>query len=130
MSKVVNFKKVVDFPIDIAAAKITEELKKEGFGPLTTIDFAGKMKEKLNKDLPPLLILGFCNPGMAFEAYTKNPDVTSLLPCNVVLRSVENGKVSVEVAKPSALLEILGDNELFTLAQPADVKLEAALNRL
>lgn len=128
--KSVNFKKEVTGKIDDVITRVTDGLKAEGFGVLTRIDFHTKMKEKLNKDLAPTVILGACNPGLAFEAYQRNTDVTSLLPCNVIVREVGTGQVSVEVAKPSAMMEILGDGELVTLARDADAILARVLEKI
>jgi uncharacterized protein (DUF302 family) len=126
----VNFKKEITSTIDDAIKKVTEALKLEGFGVLTRIDFHQKIKEKLNKDISPVVILGACNPGLALEAYQHNPDVTSLLPCNVVVRDIGKGKISVEVAKPTSLMKILGDDELVKLSQAADKQLESVLERI
>lgn len=126
----INLKKEISGSVDLAIGQVTQALQAEGFGILTRIDFHSKIKEKLGKDLPPTVILGACNPSLAFEAYSSNPDVTSLLPCNAVVREIAPGKVSVELAKPSAMMEILGDAGLVRLAQAADERLQNALNRL
>jgi uncharacterized protein (DUF302 family) len=128
--KTINFKKTVSGDLDTVITKLTEVLKGEGFGVLTRIDFHEKMKEKLGKELPPVVILGACNPGLAFEAYSRNPDVTSLLPCNAVIREIGPSRYSVELAKPSSMMEALGDRELVDLACAADARLEKALGTL
>jgi hypothetical protein len=128
--KSINFKKELQCDFESAISRTTDALKKEGFGILTRIDFHSKMKEKLNQDMPPLVILGACNPALAFEAYSRNPDVTSLLPCNTVVRELSEGRVSVEVAKPSAMMEILGNPELVQMALEADRMLLRALESL
>ena len=79
---------------------------------LARIDVHLKIKEKLGHDLRPIVILGACNPKLAYEAYCANSDFTSLLPCNVLVRELSNGVCSVEITKPSALKEILGDENL------------------
>ena len=63
----------------------------------------------------------------AYEAYLRNSDVASLLPCNAVLRDVGDGRISIELAKPSSLMEMLGDRELIVLARDADARLQRAL---
>lgn len=128
----VNFKKVVTGSVDGIVARVGEALKAEGFGILTRIDFHEKMKEKLGQKLPPTVILGACNPQMAFEAFRRNSNVASLIPCNVVVREIEgeNGKVSVEIAKPTAMLQVLGDRELSEMAKVADEQLSRALNKI
>ncbi len=126
----INFKKELLCDFESAISRTTEALKKEGFGVLTRIDFHSKMKEKLNQDMPPLVILGACNPSLAFQAYSRSPDVTSLLPCNTVVRQLSAGRISVEVAKPSAMMEILGDPELTQMACEADLMLKRAIENL
>jgi uncharacterized protein (DUF302 family) len=126
----INLKKTVAGNLEGVIARLTEALKGQGFGILTRIDFHAKMKEKLGKDLPPVVILGACNPALAFEAYTRAPDVTSLLPCNAVVREIGPSQYSIELAKPSSMMEILGDQELTDMAGEADDRLLKALEAL
>jgi uncharacterized protein (DUF302 family) len=128
--KTINFKKEISCSMDDAVIRTTVALKDGGFGVLTRIDFHTKIKEKLGKDILPVVILGACNPKLALEAYEQNSDVTSLLPCNVVLREISKEKISVEVAKPTALMEILGDSELVELARNADSQLANILEAI
>ena len=125
-----NFKKEVSGSLDEIINKVTPELQKIGFGILTRIDFHSKIKEKLNKDIQPVVILGACNPQLAFEAYQKNTDVTSLIPCNVVLRQLGNNKISVEITKPTSMMQTLGDQQLVDLACEADLALKQVLEKL
>jgi len=125
--KSINFKREIKGSLDEVTAKVTQALQSQGFGVLTRIDFHAKIKEKLGKDMRPVIILGACNPQLAFDAYSTNPDVTSLLPCNTVIREVSEGNYSVEIAKPSAMMEILGDTQLTQAASEADQKLAKAL---
>jgi uncharacterized protein (DUF302 family) len=128
--KKINFKREVNATVEDAVKRVESAFRDVGFGILTRIDFHSKIKEKLNKDISPVVILGACNPQLALEAYNKNPDVTSLLPCNVVVRDIGGNKVSVEVVKPTALMEVLGDKELVVLAMDADRRLQQALETL
>ena len=127
MKKSVNMKREINATVEEAVERVTSALKTEGFGILTRIDLHEKIKEKLGKDLPPVVILGACNPQLAYEAFQYNSDVASLLPCNAVIRETGSGKVSIELAKPTAMMEILGDQEMVNLAKTADEKLEKAL---
>jgi uncharacterized protein (DUF302 family) len=122
--KSINFKAETTGTVEEVVTRLVEALGVEGFGVLTRIDLHSKLKEKLGKDIAPVIILGACNPELAFEAYSANSDVASLLPCNAVVRSIGTGRVSVELAKPSALMEILGDEKLQQLAKAADQRLE------
>ncbi len=127
---IVNFKREISASMDQAIERVTQALQKEGFGILTRIDFHTKIKEKLNKEIPQTVILGACNPQLAYDAFVQNTDVASLLPCNAVMRTTDNGKISVEIVKPTALMEVLGDKMLIALAEGADQRLQNALERI
>lgn len=129
MSKI-NIKKEVNLTVDEAVDQITTKLKDLGFGILTRIDFHCKMKEKLNKDLDPVVILGACNPAMAFEAYSRNTDVTSLMPCNVVVRQLGPKKVSIEMIRLSTMMGSLNNPELVKMAEPMDVQIQKMFETL
>jgi uncharacterized protein (DUF302 family) len=126
----INMKIVIDGIMDEVILKTTHALKEQGFGVLTRIDLHSKIKEKLGKDINPVVILGACNPELAYEAYSESPDVASLLPCNAVIRELTPGRVSIELAKPTALMEILGNEKLKQLAKAADEKLIHVLELL
>ena len=126
----VNFKKEVSGEVETYVAKVTEKLKEQGFGVLTRIDLHTKIKEKINKDIRPTVILGACNPQLAYEAFLKNPDVASLLPCNAVIRDIGEGRVSVELDKPTFMMKMLDDSKLVELAQEADRRLSIALSEI
>lgn len=124
----INFKRQVQSTLDGAIDRVTQALSAEGFGILTRIDMHSKIKEKIGKDIAPTVILGACNPTLAHEAYCTNTDVTSLLPCNAVLREISPGTISVELAAPTGLMTILGDAKLVKLAEEADRRLQRALD--
>lgn len=126
----INFKREIDATLDQAIERATKTLAAEGFGILTRIDMHSKIREKTGKEIVPTVILGACNPMLAYEAYTANSDVASLLPCNAVLREIASGRVSVEFAKPSGMMKMLGDGRLVALAAEADAKLERALSNV
>jgi len=126
----INFKREIADSFDNIIERATKALAAEGFGILTRIDMHSKIKEKTGKDIIPTVILGACNPNLAYEAYTTNSDVASLLPCNAVVREVAPGKVSVEFVKPTAMMQILGDAKLSDLAREADTKIENALKNM
>lgn len=123
----INFKREIADTVDHAIERATKALGAEGFGILTRIDMHSKIKEKTGKEIIPTVILGACNPMLAYEAYTANSDVASLLPCNAVIREIAPGKISLEFAKPTAMMQILGDAGLTKLAREADARIERAL---
>jgi uncharacterized protein (DUF302 family) len=123
----INFKREISDTVDNAVVRVTNALAAEGFGILTRIDMHIKIKEKTGKNVVPTVILGACNPNLAYEAYINNPDVASLLPCNAVVREVAPGKISLEFAAPTGMMHILGDQKLTELAVEADTRIQRAL---
>jgi len=126
----INFKREIAGTLEQSIDRVTKSLADEGFGILTRIDMHSKIKEKTGKEIIPTVILGACNPNLAYEAYTQNSDVASLLPCNAVIRVTAPGKISVELAAPSAMMKILGDAKLVALASEADQRIQAALAKV
>ena len=126
----INFKREISDTVDHAIERATKALASEGFGVLTCIDMHSKIKEKTGKEIIPTVILGACNPNLAYEAYTTNSDVASLLPCNAVIREIAPGRISLEFAKPTAMMQILGDAGLAELVHEADAKIERALENV
>jgi len=102
------FGKTVDLGFDAALQRVTEELAKQGFGVLTEIDVSATMKKKLNVDFPRYRILGACNPQFAHRALAAEPEIGTLLPCNVVVREDAGGSVKVEFMDPDAVLQLVG----------------------
>jgi len=126
----INFKREISDTLENAIERATKALSAEGFGILTRIDMHSKIKDKTGKDIIPTVILGACNPGLAYEAYVADTDVASLLPCNAVLREIAPGRLSVEFAKPSIMMKMLGNDKLIALAEEADVRIAAALAKV
>lgn len=116
--------------LEDVVSKVTELLKSEGFGILTRINFHEKMKEKLNKDIPPTVILGACHPPMAYEVYSRHTDFLTLIPCNVVIREVEKNTYAIDMIKPNEMLKPLNDPELSKLTTPIQEKLEKIFQNL
>lgn len=119
----------IHLPFDEAVATTRAALAAEGFGVLTEIDIQATMKEKLDEDYPPTLVLGACNPPLAHQAMTIAPDVATLVPCNVVLRETTDG-VTVETVDPQMLVDATGAAELAPLAADLRVKIERVLSNL
>lgn len=109
---------------DDAVKKVTEELSKEGFGVLTEIDVKAVMKKKLDLDKRPYKILGACNPVLANQALTAEPDIGLLLPCNVVVREEEDSSVTVAFMDPQAVLQLVDRDDIGDLAGQVREKLQ------
>ena len=125
-----GFGKPVDLSFDHAIEKVTAELQQEGFGVLSDIDVAAKMKEKLDKDMPPYRILGACNPGIAYQAISAVEDIGLLLPCNVLVREDSDGKVHVEFMDPASVMSLVDDADVMPLAAEVKQKLERVRDAL
>ncbi|WP_102225237.1 DUF302 domain-containing protein [Acidimangrovimonas sediminis] len=108
---------------DATVARVTEALKAEGFGVLTTIDVAATLKAKLGLDRPPYVILGACNPQFAHDALEAEPDIGALLPCNVVVRDEADGTVGVLFMDPAAVLGMVGNPDIERLGNEVAAKL-------
>ena len=117
-----SFDEVVD--------KTTEALKTEGFGVLTEINVKETMKKKLDKDMKQYKILGACNPNYAFQSISAEPDIGLLLPCNVIVREEEDGKITVGFMDPKAVLGLVKDDRVEVLGNEVREKLERVKNLL
>ncbi len=130
MNSKYGFGKFVDYDYETAFDKTKNELQKEGFGILTDIDVSATFKKKLNLDMPAYHILGACNPQFAHQALTIDPSIGLLLPCNIVIRQTENGKVYIEIMDPNAVLEMVKNPEINKIASEVRNKLEKVLQSL
>lgn len=130
MESAFGFGKQVDLDFDAAIDKVTADLQTEGFGVLSDIDVAAKMKEKLDKDMPRYRILGACNPALANQAIEAVPDIGLLLPCNVLVREEENGAVNVSFMDPISVMSLVGDPGVEPLAGEVKARLERVLEAL
>ena len=125
-----GFGKPLDTDFDTAIARVTEKLGEEGFGVLSDIDVAAKMKEKLGKDMPRYRILGACNPPLAYQAVSAEEEIGLLLPCNVVVREDDEGEVHVSFMDPEAVMGLVGNPDMEPLAGDVKQRLERVLEAL
>jgi uncharacterized protein (DUF302 family) len=125
-----GFGKPVDLGFDEAIETVTEELEKEGFGILTEIDVQATLKKKLGEDMPPYRILGACNPPLAHQAVSAVPEIGLLLPCNVLVREDDQGKVHVSFMDPGSVLGLVDNPDVVPLAEQVKAKLERVLSAL
>ena len=109
---------------DEAVSEVTDALQEQGFGVLTEINVSEVLKKKLDIDKRPYLILGACNPVLANQAMEAEPDIGLLLPCNVVVREEEDGSTTVAFMDPSAVLSLVDNPTVATLAAEVRGRLE------
>jgi uncharacterized protein (DUF302 family) len=116
--------------LDAAAEAVTAALKEQGFGVLMTLDLQGTLREKLGVERAPYTILGACNPALANQALSAEPEIGLLLPCNVVVYADDDGATVVSAVDPEALFAVVGRDDLAPLAQEVGARLRRALERL
>jgi len=125
-----GYSKSTTLPFLEAVAKITELLKDEGFGVLTEIDVKATLKKKLDVDFKDYTILGVCNPTLAHMALQVEEEVGLLLPCNVILYGGGDGNTVVSVILPKQAMGMIENEELYKIADEAEPKLMAAIDKL
>ena len=109
---------------DTAVERVTDALKVEGFGVLTEIDVRATLKKKLDADFRPYLILGACNPSLAYQALTIDAEVGKFLPCNVTVDQVQEGLVKVSFLDPLMMSAFVDDPRIGPVAQDARDRLD------
>lgn len=122
--------RTLDMPYHAGVAATREALAEQGFGILTEIDLAATLKAKLGVDLAPQVILGACRPPLAYEAIVVNPSIAAVLPCNVVVRSLDETTTVVEAFDPDAMMALAESGALDVIAADAKQRLTAALATL
>jgi uncharacterized protein (DUF302 family) len=122
-----GFSRTVSLSYESAIEKVTEELKKEGFGILTTIDVKETLKKKLNVDFNKYIILGACNPPFAYQALQAEEQVGLLLPCNVIVYE-KDGKTVLAAFDPMSMTKVMDNEAMQPIAEQVGAKLVRAVN--
>lgn len=120
----------VSLPYDQAVDAVRDALSEQGFGVLSEIDLAGALREKLGVEVADQVILGACRPPLAYEALQADPSIAAVLPCNVVVRSLDPQRSLVEVFDPDVMLGLADHSALQTVAADAKQRLTAVLAAL
>ncbi len=110
--------------------QIKEALQKEGFGILTEIDVKATLKKKLDVDFKPYIILGACNPNLAYQGLQAEPELGLLLPCNVIVYDNGDGTSTVSIVDPIQMLGVVANPALQPIAEEANSRLRRALENL
>ncbi|MFW6223652.1 MAG: DUF302 domain-containing protein [Spirochaetota bacterium] len=124
------FAKTLNMPFEAAIDRITEELKKEGFGVLTQIDVKQTMKEKLGEDFRDYRILGACNPQFAHKALSTEDKIGTMLPCNVIVQDHGGGKVEAAAVDPRASMASVDNPELEAVAAEVGTRISKVIESL
>ena len=124
-----GYKKKVDLPYEDVINKVKGELQKEGFGVLTEIDVKSTLKKKLNIDFDKYVILGVCNPQLAYKALQAEKEIGLLMPCNIIVYE-DNNKVYASAILPTVAMEMINNKELREIAKKAEEKLKIVITRL
>jgi uncharacterized protein (DUF302 family) len=115
---------------DDAVDAVRAALGDQGFGILTEIDLKATLKTKLDVDVAPQVILGACRPALAYEALNVDPSIAAVLPCNVVVRALDDATTLVEAFDPDAMMGLADNDALHAVATDAKERLTAALAAL
>jgi len=118
--------KDTDRPYDETVSRVTEELKKEGFGVLTSIDVRDTLKKKLDVDFPRYVILGACNPPLAHRALGNEEELGLVLPCNVIVYE-KKGRTRVSAFDPTTMSPILDNPEMDSIASEVKSRMERVI---
>ncbi len=124
------FTKTLKMTFDESLNKVTEELKKEGFGIITEIDVKETLKKKINLDFRKYKILGACNPGFAHKALECEDKIGTMLPCNVVVQEISQGQIEVAVIDPVASMQAVENPKLGEIAGQVRDKLKKVIDNL
>ena len=124
------FNKTIASGFDEAVEKVTDELKKAGFGVLTDIDVQATLKKKLNADFRKYRILGACNPPFAYKALEAEDKIGTMLPCNVIVQEIAEGQVEVAAIDPIASMQAIQNPELADIAETVQSMLKTVIDNL
>jgi uncharacterized protein (DUF302 family) len=124
-----HFSKKLHLPFDQALARVSEALKREGFGILTDINVKTTLKSKLNEDFREYRILGACNPPLAFRALQLEDKIGTMLPCNVIIQK-HDGDVEVSAVDPVASMQAIDNPGLTDVAKEVQARLKRVVESL
>jgi len=124
------FEKMTNYTFEEAVERVTEELKKEGFGVLTEIDVQATLKKKLDVDFKKYQILGACNPPFAYKALQAENKIGTMLPCNIIVQEYAPNRVEVAAVNPIASMMAVENNLIVEVASEITKKLENVITNV
>lgn len=124
-----GFSKTVDMPYEQTIEKVATELKKEGFGVLTSIDIKETLKQKIDVDFKKYVILGACNPPIAHKALQEEEELGLLLPCNVIVYEKDN-KTRISIFDPMVMTWIMENDNIKPIATEVQERLQRVLKAI
>lgn len=124
------FAKTLNMDFDRAIDRVTQALKEEGFGIISTIDVQATLKQKIGVEFHPYRILGACNPNLAYEALSVEDKVGTMLPCNVVVQAWDDGSTEVAAIDPLASMQAITNPKLEATAKDVRAKLQKVVESL
>ena len=130
MSEDYGYRLQLPFDITSATAEVTAALKQEGFGVLTQIDVQATMRAKLGVETKPYVILGACNPNLAYQALQTEPELGLLLPCNVIVYDNGDETTTVSIVDPLQMLGTVENPDLHPIAEEASRRLLRVISHL
>lgn len=130
MTTAYGFRTTLNMPYEEAIEKTTAALKEEGFGVLTEIDVKATLKKKLEADFRRYIILGACNPNLAYQALQNELEIGLLLPCNVIVYETEEGQSTVTIVDPLSMLGVVESPALNPIAAEAKTRLQRVIASL
>ena len=124
------FEKTLNCSFEEAAIRVTEELKKEGFGVLTEININEKLNEKLGVDFRKYRILGACNPAFAYKALQEEDKIGTMLPCNVIVQQISETQIEIATVDPMASMQSVENKKLAGVANEVQQKLKQVIENV
>jgi uncharacterized protein (DUF302 family) len=125
-----GFHTTLEVPYEEAIERAMSALKEEGFGVLTEIDVKATLKKKLDVDFRRYIILGACNPNLAYQALQNELEIGLLLPCNVIVYETGDGQSTISIVDPISMLEVVKSTSLDPIAEEAKTRLQRVIKTL
>lgn len=125
-----HFSKMLSCKFPVAVEKVITGLQQEGFGVITTIDIQETFRKKMDLEFRKYIILGACNPSLAFRAITAEDKIGTMMPCNIIIQEHAGGKVEVSAIDPEASMMAVKNESLTVIIREVGVSLKKVLDNL